>query len=143
MLLFFLLIMSKTIDNIAFLGTAVLITASCAVKKPLDTNLQQNQGIPRTVLEKYEVMEREYPAGRLADNPNGVYIKRCIDGNNKIFMVMFGGSYSGETHFYNQDGKYLGSQSFSDVPPYALPPKPPFNLKKYECTTVMDQKKEP
>ena len=129
--------MSRTIEGIVALGTAAVIATSsigCAANNPPATNPQQKTSVlelsemPPSVFAKHRELEELYGGAR------GAWIHQCVKGREKIFEVSGSGGFTGEYHYYTEEGRYIGEAGWSDALPFYNQPKPPVNIKEYNCS---------
>ncbi|MDO8554143.1 MAG: hypothetical protein Q7S22_05025 [Candidatus Micrarchaeota archaeon] len=113
----------KNIIVILLIGFSLLI-AGCA----------QKQEVPKTVLDKYENLVNRYSTKYYL----GTELSACTNGNEtnkQIYYIRAGEKSNGETHYYGEDGSYVGNYTWIDeITPND--PKPPIDITNYDCKLI-------
>ncbi len=144
-------IMNKLVSLTIFIALVSSFFISCTTKEKFSANeLQKDvqieetnkdvkneetyiQGVPSSVLTKYEEVETVYKRSL------GARISSCVKDNEKVFVVSGSGGFTGVGFYFTDGGVELGNSSWTDeIDPNHPPPKPPVNIQEYECNTIRE-----
>lgn len=88
--------------------------------------------IPASVESKFVEVDAIY--GASAEYPGlGAGIQYCEKGSSQLYVVWGSGGYTGENHYYEKNGTYLGKSTFSDTPPFNGNEDLDININEYGC----------
>ncbi|MEW6036440.1 MAG: hypothetical protein AB1529_07555 [Candidatus Micrarchaeota archaeon] len=109
--------------RIAILAIALAVMAGCT----------QQEGVPKSVLDRYDSLSAEYSSGL------GATLSGCTEGGQGRYVVVGSGGFSGVTYIYDGAGTLISQYSWDDmVEPGETPP--PYDADKYECTLMRQSK---
>lgn len=88
--------------------------------------------IPPAVIQKRQEIRPTYQQSEGVQGL-GTGILYCKKGSQTAFVVWGSGGYSGENHFFTDNGSYLGVGRFNDTPPFNTGD---FNISEYGCVDI-------